>query len=72
MELPALTTAAVVCLWCATGSTGLAADTEYFIRLKGVGGSDTDVVKATGAALESGRTQLRIPAPSNRVGAQGG
>ena len=59
-----LTAAVVVC------TAGLVSDRDYFIRLKGVAGGDD--VKASGAALASGRFQLTIPAPASRLGAQGG
>ena len=50
------------------GTAGLAAETQYFIELKGVA-SGAGAIKATGAALASGRFTLTIPAPG---AAQGG
>jgi hypothetical protein len=49
-------------------TAGLAAETQYFIELKGVAGG-AGAIKATGAALASGRFTLTIPAPG---AAQGG
>jgi hypothetical protein len=49
-------------------TAGLAAETQYFIELKGVA-SGASAIKATGAALASGRFTLTIPAP---CAAQGG
>ena len=51
-------------------ATGLEADTDYFIRLKGVAGGGE--VKASGAALTSGRFKLQIPAPAMQLNSQGG
>jgi hypothetical protein len=67
-------TAVPVCLIAVICSctAGLVAETDYFIRLKGVAGKDVDAAKASGAALASGRFQMKVPAPASRLGAQGG